>query len=147
MFSVPARLNIRTWASMSVRMWFPQRQFYTQRIPQYDPPPDAPTVNLKINNRNVSVPAGTTILKACKKSHIFIPTLCYHPMLSIVGQCRVCLVELGNGKLVPSCATEVSEGMVVKTNSPEVVDSIKHNLQFLRCRHPNACMTCEANGQ
>eukprot|EP00162_Nutomonas_longa_P012144 comp20933_c0_seq2/m.43686 comp20933_c0_seq2/g.43686 ORF comp20933_c0_seq2/g.43686 comp20933_c0_seq2/m.43686 type:complete len:584 (-) comp20933_c0_seq2:65-1816(-) len=68
-------------------------------------------------------------------------------MLSIVGHCRVCLVEIGSeGKLVPACATKATEGLSVKTHSPAVVESVRHNLQFLTCRHPNVCATCEANG-
>lgn len=86
---------------------------------------------------------------ACRENDIFVPTLCYHPRLSIVGQCRVCLVEKvspSGDKLVCSCSTPAEDGMVIRTNSKPVRDSVRENLTLLRCRHPNGCMTCEVNG-
>jgi NADP-reducing hydrogenase subunit HndD len=107
-----------------------------------------PQVTLKVDGKSVAVPVNSTILDACKKAKSYVPTLCYHPMLRIVGQCRVCLVEIATrkNKLVPACATKVEPGMEINTDSEQIQKSVVQNLQFLRCRHPNACMTCEADG-
>ncbi len=109
-------------------------------------------VSLMLNGRAVKAAAGSTLLEVCAANHIHVPTLCHHPMLRNVGTCRICLVEVQPrsdlpGKLVPSCVTPVSEGMVVETHSEAAEASVKQNLRFLRCRHPNACMTCDVNGR
>lgn len=106
-------------------------------------------VQMTINGRAMAVPENSTVLEACKRAHVFVPTLCYHPMLSVVGQCRLCLVEAdsdGRTKTVAACATRVAPGMSVRTSTAELRASVQSNLRFLRCRHPNSCMTCEANG-
>ena len=72
------------------------------------------TVNLKINNKEISVPAGTTILEAARSAGIRIPTLCYLKDINAIGACRVCVVEVkGARNLVASCVYPVSEGMEV----------------------------------
>lgn len=77
-------------------------------------------VNLSINDIPVSVPEGTTILAAAKQLDFKIPTLCYHEDLCVAGNCRVCVVEqVGGRALVAACATPVSEGMQIHTNSAE----------------------------
>lgn len=112
-----------------------------------EPVPFGKKLKVTVNNRPLEVDEGRSVLHACKEAGAHVPTLCYHPMLSVIGHCRVCLVENGtNGKLVPACATKVEEGGKYFTHSKAVVESVRQNLQFLRCRHPNACMTCEANG-
>ena len=89
-----------------------------------------------------------TIYEVARTHGVHIPTLCYHPMLRPVGSCRVCLVELPEaGKMVPACVTRAAQGLVVETQTPQVEESIKSALSFLRCRHPNACMTCEVTGR
>jgi NADH dehydrogenase/NADH:ubiquinone oxidoreductase subunit G len=68
------------------------------------------TVNLTIEGRPVSVPAGTSILEAAKAAGVLIPHYCYHPGLPVAGVCRMCLVEVEKmTKLAPSCATSVAE--------------------------------------
>ena len=76
------------------------------------------TVNLKINNRDITAEAGDTILQAATKNGIYIPTLCYLKDICKSGACRVCLVEVKNARtLLSSCTTPVTEGMEVFTNS------------------------------
>ena len=80
-------------------------------------------VTLKINNVEVSVPEGSTILEAARAAHIEIPTLCYLKEINEIGACRICVVEdvtRGKGKLVASCVTLVKEGMAIATNSQRV---------------------------
>src|SRR5512133_3822010 len=84
-------------------------------------------INLTINNQKVSVEDGTTVLAAAKTLNINIPTLCNHDDLCVAGNCRVCLVEQkGARALVASCATPVSEGMEIKTNTLKVRNARKH---------------------
>lgn len=105
-------------------------------------------VNLKINNIPVSVEEGTTILDAAKKLNFKIPTLCHHPDLTVAGNCRVCVVEVkGARQLSASCATPVSEGMEVFTNSQQVRTARKHVIEMLLSEHNADCTRCYKNGQ
>lgn len=104
-------------------------------------------VNLKINNISLSVNEGTTILDAAQKLNFNIPTLCYHPDLSIAGNCRVCVVEIRGAKqLVAACATPVAEGMEVYTNSEKVRTARKHVIELLLSEHNADCTRCFKNG-
>jgi NADP-reducing hydrogenase subunit HndD len=104
-------------------------------------------VNLKINNIPISVREGTTILEAAKTLNFNIPTLCYHPDLSIAGNCRVCVVEIRGSKfLSASCATPVAEGMEVFTNSEKVRTARKHVIELLLSEHNADCTRCFKNG-
>jgi len=104
-------------------------------------------VNLKINDLSVSVPEGTTILDAAKKLNFRIPTLCHHPDLTVAGNCRVCVVEQkGSRALVASCATPVSEGMEIFTNSRKVRDARKNVIELLLSEHNADCTKCFKNG-
>ncbi len=104
-------------------------------------------VNLKINNILVSVKEGTTILDAAKKLNFNIPTLCNHPDLSVAGNCRVCVVEIKGARLLSaSCATPVSEGMEVFTNSEKVRSARKHVIELLLSEHNADCTKCFKNG-
>ena len=79
-------------------------------------------VTLTIDGRQLSVPKGTTVLKAAIEAGIQVPYYCYHPGLGIDASCRVCLVKIEKmGKLQTSCSTPVAEGMVVHTKDPEAV--------------------------
>lgn len=105
-------------------------------------------INLNINNIDVSVPKGTSILKAAEKLNIKIPRLCYHEDLCIEGNCRVCVVEVEGSKgLVASCATPVSEGMKVTTNSLNVRLARKHIIELLLSEHNSDCTKCYKNGK
>lgn len=104
-------------------------------------------VNLTINGIAVSVEEEKTILEAAKKLHIKIPTLCYHKDLCVAGNCRVCVVEqVGNNKLVASCATPVAEGMEINTNTLKVRNCRKHIIELLLTEHNEECTKCYRNG-
>ncbi len=104
-------------------------------------------VTLTINGRQVTVPQGSTVLDAAKKLGVFIPTLCYDPELTIDGSCRMCVVEVkGARTLMISCATAATEGMVVETESPSVLEARKTILELLLANHPMDCLTCARNG-
>ncbi|MBK7214224.1 MAG: iron hydrogenase small subunit [Bacteroidales bacterium] len=104
-------------------------------------------VNLKINNIAISVEEGTTILDAAKRLNFRIPTLCNHPDLSVAGNCRVCVVEVKGARLLSaSCATPVSEGMEVFTNSEKVRIARKHVVELLLSEHNSDCTKCFKNG-
>ena len=104
-------------------------------------------VNLIINNREVSVPEGTTILKAAEEAGINIPTLCFLKEMNEIGACRICCVEIeGKETLVASCNTKVEEGMVVYTNSQKAQYARRMNLQFILSHHDFRCAACLRNG-
>lgn len=104
-------------------------------------------VNLKINDINVSVKAGSTILDAAKKVNIKIPTLCHHEDLCIAGNCRVCVVEQkGVNALKASCATPAEENMEIYTNTSKVREARKTIIGLLLSEHNNDCLHCYKNG-
>ena len=109
------------------------------------------TVNLTINGKPVSVPAGSTILDAAKKLNINIPTLCYCEKLGCgIGNkpasCRICVVEVEKRRnLAPACATPVMEGMVVHTNTQRALKARRTVLELMLSDHPNDCLTCPKN--
>jgi len=104
-------------------------------------------VTLTINGRVVRAKPGMTVLEAARANGISIPTLCHHADLSPVGACRLCVVEVEKMRgLVASCTLPVSEGMVVQTHTPKVVEERKFVLEMLLTDHPNDCMTCQADG-
>lgn len=101
---------------------------------------------LQINNIPVDVPEGTTILKAAQELGIKIPTLCHLENTGAKGACRVCMVEVKGAKtMVASCATPVTEGMEVFTNSKAARDSRKFVLEMLLSEHNGDCKTCSRN--
>ena len=76
-------------------------------------------LKLKVNDIDVEVEEGLTVLQACEKAGVEIPRFCYHEKLSIAGNCRMCLVEMEKSpKPIASCAMPASEGMNIKTNTP-----------------------------
>jgi len=84
------------------------------------------TVNLTIDGKTITAPAGTTILAAARDAGIDIPTICYHEATTSNALCRICVVEVeGSRVLVPSCVARVSEGMKVNTRSERVIRSRK----------------------
>uniref|UniRef100_UPI00094F047A NADH-dependent [FeFe] hydrogenase, group A6 n=1 Tax=Ezakiella massiliensis TaxID=1852374 RepID=UPI00094F047A len=108
-------------------------------------------INFKINDIELSVPKGTTILQAANQINIKIPTLCHLDLhdikfLNKLASCRVCVVEdLKSGKMFPACATPVKEGMDIKTDSPRAVKSRRAIVELLLSDHPNSCLTCAKN--
>jgi NADH-quinone oxidoreductase subunit G len=108
----------------------------------------AENVTLTIDGQSVQVPKGTLIIEAAKSVGIQIPHYCYHPGLSTVGSCRMCLVEIEkNPKLQPSCTTPVAEGMVVRTKTPETLRNRRYVLEFLLSNHPLDCPVCDQAGE
>jgi iron-only hydrogenase group A len=105
-------------------------------------------INCKIDNIAVSIKQGATILEAAKKVNIRIPTLCHHEDLCVAGNCRVCMVEqAGTDRLLPSCATPVSEGMEILTNSLKVRNARKQIIELLVSEHNADCTRCFKNGK
>ena len=126
-------------------------------------------INVQVDGEWKQFPKGTRLIEACMKSGKFIPHYCYHPKLSSPGNCRMCLVELGMPKMTPdrkpvlgadgrpeiswgprpaiSCATEVSEGMGVKTSSPMVEECRNSVMEFLLINHPLDCPICDQAGE
>jgi NADH-quinone oxidoreductase subunit G len=129
----------------------------------------ADTVRLTIDGRAVEAPRGTNIIEAAKSVGIEVPHYCYHPRLQVVGNCRMCLVDVGmpklgadkkpvldpdgkpvivfGPKLAIGCNTAVVEGMVVQTRSPKVVKAREGVMEFLLINHPLDCPICDQAGE
>ena len=103
---------------------------------------------LSIDGHEIDVPQGTMVIQAAEKAGVFIPRYCYHPGLSIAGNCRICLVEVeGNPKLQIACNLPVSEGMVVHTKSDNAEEGRRAVLEFLLANHPLDCPVCDQSGE
>ncbi len=103
---------------------------------------------VKINGVEVATNGPVTLLEAAKSAGIEIPHYCYHPGLSIVGQCRLCQVEVEKmPKLATACNTLVADGMVVSTNSPRVEKARRAVLEFYLLNHPLDCPICDRGGE
>ncbi len=102
---------------------------------------------LTINNIPVAAEAGKTILEAAKEAGVHIPTLCFLEGVSAVAACRMCLVEIaGINKLLPSCVTQVTEEMVVHTNTPKLQEYRRMVIELLFAEGNHVCSICVANG-
>ena len=105
-------------------------------------------LKLKVNNQDVEVEEGLTVLQACEKAGVEIPRFCYHEKLSIAGNCRMCLVEIEKSpKPVASCAMPAAEGMNIKTNTKFVEKARKGVMEFLLANHPLDCPVCDQGGE
>jgi NADH-quinone oxidoreductase subunit G len=105
-----------------------------------------------INDRTIEVEAGTNVIEAGVKVGVQIPHYCYHPRLSVVGQCRMCLVEVAvNGKKMPklqtACSTAATDNMEVRTDTPEVREAQKGMMEFFLINHPLDCPICDQAGE
>jgi NADH-quinone oxidoreductase subunit G len=131
--------------------------------------PATDLVRLTIDDREVEVPRGWNVIRAAAKLGILIPHYCYHPRLTVAGNCRMCLIEMGTPKMRPdktpelgpdgkpvimmiprpqiACSTTVSPGMVVKTNTPMVKQMQQGVLEFLLLNHPLDCPICDQAGE
>ena len=106
------------------------------------------TVSLTIDGRPVTAEKGKTVLQAAIDSGIKIPYYCYHPGLGIDGSCRVCIVKIEKmPKLQTSCSSSVAEGMVVHTQTPDVVEARASIFEFLLINHPLDCPVCDKGGE
>lgn len=102
---------------------------------------------ITINGEVVKVKSGTTILNAAKSIGIEIPTLCFIKEMNEIGFCRICVVEVeGEQDLVSSCNTEIKNGMVITTDSNQVIESRESTLQLLASRHRFDCWRCPKDG-
>ncbi len=105
-------------------------------------------LKLKVNNIDVEIEEGLTVLQACEKAGVEIPRFCYHEKLSIAGNCRMCLVEMEKSpKPVASCAMPAAEGMNIKTNTAFVEKARKGVMEFLLANHPLDCPVCDQGGE
>lgn len=104
-------------------------------------------INITIDGVNTAAPEGTTILVAADTIGIRIPRLCYHPSLSVLGACRICIVEVeGQRNPVASCAYPIEEGMKVRTSSPALRRLRRDIIELLLDNHPQDCQTCDRDG-
>jgi len=105
-------------------------------------------LKLKVNDIDVEVEEGLTVLQACEKVGVEIPRFCYHEKLSIAGNCRMCLVEMEKSpKPIASCAMPAAEGMNIKTNTVFVEKARKGVMEFLLANHPLDCPVCDQGGE
>jgi NADH-quinone oxidoreductase subunit G len=105
-------------------------------------------VRVTINDQTLEVEAGSTVLQAAQRLGIDIPTFCYMKRLPPLASCRMCLIEIeGQRKLQPSCATAVTDGMVVRTNTPLIDETRSSMLDMLLANHPLDCPICDKGGE
>ena len=105
-------------------------------------------VKVTIDDVTVEVPAGTLLIEAAGAAGVHVPRFCYHPKLSLAGACRLCSVSIEKmPKLQTACTTPVADGMVARTNTPEVAAARRSVLEFLLVNHPLDCPVCDAAGE
>ncbi len=105
-------------------------------------------VNITVDGKKVTAPAGTLLIEACKSAGIEVPSFCYYPNLSLQGACRMCLVKVEKmPKLQTACTTVISEGMAVTTESDEIRQARKSMVEMLLGNHPLDCPVCDAGGE
>jgi NADH-quinone oxidoreductase subunit G len=160
----PARFCAWTGAKKSAIQW---GSMTTTATPEKKT--EVPMLNVQVDGQWKQFPKGTRLIEACMKSGNYVPHYCYHPKLSSPGNCRMCLVELGMPKMTPdrkpelgedgkplinwsprpviSCATEISEGMAVRTASPLAEECRKGVMEFLLINHPLDCPICDQAGE
>jgi len=107
-----------------------------------------PDVNITLDGKKVTAPAGTLLIEACKSAGIEVPSFCYYPNLSLQGACRMCLVKIEKvPKLQTACTTVIGEGMIVTTDSAEIHQARKGMVELLLGNHPLDCPVCDAGGE
>jgi NADH-quinone oxidoreductase subunit G len=105
-------------------------------------------VEIEIDGKKVEVQEGSMVMDAANKLGTYIPHFCYHKKLSIAANCRMCLVEVEKApKPLPACATPVTSGMIVRTNSDKAVKAQKGVMEFLLINHPLDCPICDQGGE
>ncbi|MFQ5843832.1 MAG: 2Fe-2S iron-sulfur cluster-binding protein, partial [Planctomycetota bacterium] len=105
-------------------------------------------VTLTVDGRELTVPRGTDLIEAAGRLGIEVPHYCYHPALTVVGNCRICLVEVeGMPKLQIACNTEARPGMVVHTKNDRVRRGREGVMEFLLVNHPLDCPICDQAGE
>src|SRR5216684_3243340 len=102
-------------------------------------------VNITVDGKKVTAPAGTLLIEACKSAGIEVPSFCYYPNLSLQGACRMCMVKVEKmPKLQTACTTVISEGMIAITNNDEVRQARKSMVELLLGNHPLDCPVCDS---
>lgn len=105
-------------------------------------------VKIKVDDKEMTVPAEWTVIKACHENGIDVPHYCYHPDLSIAGNCRICMVGVkGAPRPVVACAQPVAEGMEVTTKGKDVEEARKSVMEFMLINHPLDCPECDQSGE
>jgi NADH-quinone oxidoreductase subunit G len=106
------------------------------------------TVKVTINGQELTVPKGKTVLEAALENGIELPYYCFHPALGVDGSCRVCIVKIEKmPKLQTSCSTVCTDGMIVHTQTPDVVEARAGVFEFLLINHPLDCPVCDKGGE
>ncbi|PKL86561.1 MAG: ferredoxin [Ignavibacteriae bacterium HGW-Ignavibacteriae-1] len=104
-------------------------------------------INAVIDGLSVSVEEGKTIMEAADSIGSHVPRLCFHPVLSTEGACRICVVDVeGYNNHLPACATKLQDGMIITTNSPSLRETRRDLVELLLDNHPKNCLTCERDG-
>src|SRR3989454_9625545 len=99
---------------------------------------------LTVNGKEVEVPAGTNLIEAARRAGVEVPHYCYHPALSIAGQCRLCMVDIEKTpRPTIACNTPASDGMVVWTETDRVKETRKSIMEFHLINHPLDCRSEE----
>ena len=107
-----------------------------------------PDVTITVDGKKITAPGGTLLIEACKSAGIEIPAFCYYPGLSLQAACRMCVVRQEKvPKLQTACTTQIAEGQVFYTDTPEVIQSRKAMLQMVLANHPLDCPVCDAGGE
>jgi NADH-quinone oxidoreductase subunit G len=107
-----------------------------------------PDVTITVDGKKITAPAGTLLIEACKGAGIEIPSFCYYPGLSLQAACRMCVVRQEKvPKMQTACTTQIAEGQVFFTETPEIVQARKATLQLLLGNHPLDCPVCDAGGE
>src|SRR5216117_1712912 len=105
-------------------------------------------LKIEVDGRPVEVPQGATVMDATNKLGVYVPHFCYHRKLSIAANCRMCLVEVEKApKPLPACATPVTDGMKVWTQSPAAKKAQNGVMEFLLINHPLDCPICDQGGE
>jgi NADH-quinone oxidoreductase subunit G len=101
-----------------------------------------------VDGRTIEVPDGANALEACRAAGVDVPHFCYHPKLSVVGQCRMCMVEVeGTPKVQASCTVPVRDGMVIRASSERALAARNATMEFLLINHPLDCPICDQAGE
>src|SRR5438067_12532384 len=107
-----------------------------------------PDVNITVDRKKVTAPAGTLLIEACKSAGIEVPSFCYYPGLSLQAACRMCVVRIEKmPKLQTACTVPITDGMVVTTESDEVKQARKAPIELRLGDHPLDCPVCDAGGE
>src|ERR1700704_6095162 len=105
-------------------------------------------VKLTLNGQEIQAVKGTLLIEAARQNGVEVPAFCYYEGLSLQAACRMCLVEVEKmPKLQTGCTLPVAEGMVVRTDSPVIVNARKSTLEFLLTNHPLDCPVCDKGGE